>query len=153
MTELDWRTCPACADYHVVILPLGPGFACRCKACGREWPLRCKQCGRTDRLSSEEVHTRKGPRPRVRCQCGVTDASWCIHTPASGRRTNAAWSFRQRHSACYRCGLELGARGGEVHHVIPLSQGGPDTWDNMVLLCVPCHQAQHPDLLHLWSRR
>lgn len=31
----------------------------------------------------------------------------------------------------------------EVHHVIPLSKGGPDTPENCVALCPNCHRAMH----------
>lgn len=31
----------------------------------------------------------------------------------------------------------------EVHHVVPLAKGGPDTIDNAVALCPNCHRAFH----------
>jgi 5-methylcytosine-specific restriction enzyme A len=31
----------------------------------------------------------------------------------------------------------------EVHHIIPLSEGGPDTPENCVALCPNCHRAMH----------
>lgn len=31
----------------------------------------------------------------------------------------------------------------EVHHVLPLSKGGPDTPQNCVALCPNCHRAMH----------
>lgn len=33
------------------------------------------------------------------------------------------------------------ARGNEIHHIIPVSKGGTDSWDNVVLLC-PNHHKQ-----------
>jgi hypothetical protein len=31
----------------------------------------------------------------------------------------------------------------EVHHVVPLAEGGPDTVENAAALCPDCHRAQH----------
>ena len=43
----------------------------------------------------------------------------------------------------YRCD-ECGAAGKlEVHHDQPLYQGGNDTADNCVVLCIDCHIAKH----------
>ena len=47
---------------------------------------------------------------------------------------------------CQRCGRPVAIRtadgwrmkGGEVHHVRPLAQGGAD--GGLVLLCIPCHR-------------
>jgi len=37
---------------------------------------------------------------------------------------------------CVKCGSELGL---ECHHLIWLADGGPDTLDNVITLCSPCH--------------
>jgi len=48
---------------------------------------------------------------------------------------------------CWRCGgefgkdIELGSHIG--HHIIPESEGGPDTSDNRSLLCGNCHNVVH----------
>ena len=43
----------------------------------------------------------------------------------------------------YRC-QECGTAGKlEVHHQIPLYQGGADTSENSVVLCIDCHIAKH----------
>ncbi|CAH7245263.1 e14 prophage; 5-methylcytosine-specific restriction enzyme McrA (fragment) [Vibrio chagasii] len=31
----------------------------------------------------------------------------------------------------------------EVHHKLPLAQGGPDTVDNVLALCPNCHRQAH----------
>lgn len=43
--------------------------------------------------------------------------------------------------ACTRCGAD--DRTLQAHHVIPRSAGGPDTLDNLVTLCRPCHGVIH----------
>lgn len=40
---------------------------------------------------------------------------------------------------CKYCGKHLGAPELTIDHVIPKSQGGPSTWTNCVLACVPCN--------------
>lgn len=44
---------------------------------------------------------------------------------------------------CQRCREERGPL--QVHHIIPRSQGGSDTLENLITLCRPCHAVQHPD--------
>lgn len=42
---------------------------------------------------------------------------------------------------CRQCGRVT--RAIEVDHIVPLWQGGPDTDDNLQLLCIdPCHAAK-----------
>ncbi|MGD0400389.1 MAG: HNH endonuclease [Syntrophobacteraceae bacterium] len=43
-----------------------------------------------------------------------------------------------KHRAAFRCCWRQ-AIGVEVHHIVPESQGGPDTIDNVAPLCVKCH--------------
>lgn len=51
---------------------------------------------------------------------------------------------------CADCGTSgvLGSQKGslKVHHVIPQQQGGADTLDNMVTVCIPCHTKRHVEL-------
>ena len=49
--------------------------------------------------------------------------------------------------ACAICGND----GEEIHHIIPKSEGGNDTADNLVLLCHECHRKIHehePIMIH-----
>lgn len=41
--------------------------------------------------------------------------------------------------ACAICGHD----GEEIHHIIPKSEGGNDTLNNLVLLCHSCHDKIH----------
>jgi hypothetical protein len=45
---------------------------------------------------------------------------------------------------CARCGV-MGTN-LEVHHILPLSEGGSDTIDNILLLCPDCHRREHLSL-------
>lgn len=57
------------------------------------------------------------------------------------------WEKLGSQTNCWRCSGEFGKDiepGSQVwHHVIPSSEGGPDTVDNRSLLCGNCHNAVH----------
>lgn len=43
---------------------------------------------------------------------------------------------------CQECGLKVGKETGlekHIHHIVPKSDGGPDTLDNLITLCLICH--------------
>jgi ribosomal protein S27AE len=42
---------------------------------------------------------------------------------------------------CQACGKE---RSGQVHHVIPRSEGGSDDFSNLITLCGKCHMLVSP---------
>jgi len=45
-----------------------------------------------------------------------------------------------RHEECQRCGSSEDL---EIHHIIPNSEGGEDTRENLAVLCRPCHHEAH----------
>ncbi|MHA1144554.1 MAG: HNH endonuclease signature motif containing protein [Candidatus Helarchaeota archaeon] len=55
--------------------------------------------------------------------------------------------FRYKHKKCQKCHKRF--RDGnprdkmEIHHVIPLSQGGTNTYSNLRALCGQCHYLEH----------
>jgi hypothetical protein len=57
------------------------------------------------------------------------------------------WQWLGATERCWRCGkvvgdeIEPGAT--ERHHIIPKSEGGPNTDDNLALLCANCHEVIH----------
>jgi len=65
--------------------------------------------------------------------------------PGTNRRYGRAWRrIRAAHIAahplceeCQRAGRLTPAQ--EVHHILPLSQGGDHSRDNLMSLCKPCH--------------
>ena len=50
--------------------------------------------------------------------------------------------FKRDHYACQYCGVQPGGAELTIDHVIPRSQGGPTTWANCVLACVPCNKTK-----------
>lgn len=64
-----------------------------------------------------------------------------------------AWVLRNASGACEVCGkLGYGTSRArhflEVHHIVPLSEGGPDVVTNVVAVCETCHGK-----LHRWIHR
>lgn len=51
-------------------------------------------------------------------------------------------TLRRDNYRCQRCFENRGPL--QAHHIVPKSDGGPDTLDNLVTLCRPCHGVQHP---------
>ena len=43
---------------------------------------------------------------------------------------------------CQYCGVALGAREATLDHVVPRSQGGKTTWDNIVCCCTTCNRTK-----------
>lgn len=48
--------------------------------------------------------------------------------------------FARDGGACQYCGRRLRRAEATWDHVVPRSQGGPTTWENVVLACVACNQ-------------
>ena len=48
--------------------------------------------------------------------------------------------LKQRGSRCERCGR---AGGVQLHHKLPVAQGGRSEPENLVFLCTACHRAEH----------
>lgn len=93
----------------------------------------------------------------TRClECGTrTEGSRCSHCHArrevdewtARRQIRSGWDWdkirkavRARDRACVRCGSTHRL---EVHHRIPLADGGANTLDNLELRCQICHRAAH----------
>ena len=78
--------------------------------------------------------------------------------PAVRRRYGRAWkrirdSYVETHPLCERC-LELGVLvpTEEVHHVIPLAEGGTHSRTNLISLCKSCHAKIHAERGDRWNR-
>lgn len=60
-----------------------------------------------------------------------------------------AWVLREAHGRCESCGRDAPFKREnstpylELHHVVQLAEGGPDTVENAVALCPTCHRLLH----------
>lgn len=99
--------------------------------------LRGGVSGRTGLRSVLDVNTIVATRAVDR---GAIDA---LQTPAL---TNAAL-FRRDDCTCLYCGAVLPARLLTRDHVVPLSRGGRDVWENVVTACRACNHRKADRLL------
>jgi len=51
--------------------------------------------------------------------------------------------WERDHSTCRWCGRKLEYGEGNVHHIVPISEGGSNDDSNLVLLCTDCHAKIH----------
>jgi len=78
--------------------------------------------------------------------------------PATRRRYDRRWrkiryEYMKAHPLCERCLLEgrtVEAR--EVHHIIPLADGGTHATENLMALCKSCHSKIHAEKGDRWNR-
>jgi hypothetical protein len=70
---------------------------------------------------------------------------WCRVEDECGLGVD--WS--EAHERCWRCAYKARL---EKCHIVPASLGGPDTADNLVLLCGRCHREapNHQDPRYMW---
>ena len=78
--------------------------------------------------------------------------------PATRRRYGRAWkrirdSYAKTHpfcEECYKKGVLVPVE--EVHHKLPLSEGGTHDRDNLVALCKSCHARIHAERGDRWHK-
>jgi 5-methylcytosine-specific restriction endonuclease McrA len=80
------------------------------------------------------------------CRCR-TNASYCSQCWHIRRKIRTGWAWgeirehiRRRDRVCVQCGS---ADGLQVHHRIPLRDGGSNTLSNLELRCRRCHRVAH----------
>lgn len=79
--------------------------------------------------------------------------------PAAKKRYGRQWQkirdqFIAAHPVCQKCTEQNQLTPAEeVHHIIPLSQGGTHDWDNLVALCTSCHSRITATEGGRWQRR
>ena len=79
--------------------------------------------------------------------------------PAVHRRYGRAWKrirdkYASEHPLCEQC-LKEGryVRTEEIHHKLPLSQGGTHERGNLIALCRSCHAKIHAENGDRWHNR
>lgn len=85
----------------------------------------CPQIAVQQGRCAEHQRVRPPAKPRPSSTARGYDRKW--------RRVRAM--FLRRHPACELCGGEA----TEVHHMVPLAEGGTHAWANLQPLCKRCH--------------
>ena len=69
--------------------------------------------------------------------------------PATKKRYGPHWkrirdAYVKEHPVCEMCKKRgINTQTQEVHHIIPLAEGGSSDWDNLMALCKSCHSRLH----------
>ena len=62
------------------------------------------------------------------------------------------WKFGFTDKYGNPCNRKVWKSDSHIHHIIPLSQGGSTTLDNLILLCPICHSKIHGRYLNVRNR-
>lgn len=57
--------------------------------------------------------------------------------------------YKRQKGKCYYCGVKVGDK-YHVDHIVPLSRGGSDSPENLVVACPFCNVSKKDKLLHEW---
>ena len=63
----------------------------------------------------------------------------CDKLPSQRVKLNRRNLFARDHNQCQYCGSRFPTSELSIDHVLPRSQNGPDTWENLVCACVKCN--------------
>jgi len=63
----------------------------------------------------------------------------CDKLPSQRVKLNRRNLFARDHNRCQYCGNRFPTSELSIDHVLPRSQNGPDTWQNLVCACVKCN--------------
>ena len=75
-----------------------------------------------------------------------------LAAPGDHNGADVAAQYLRQGGRCYWCGDKVG-KDYHVDHVIPLSRGGSNGPENLVISCAPCNLSKHDKLPHEWSDR
>ena len=82
---------------------------------------------------------------QIKTVCGVFKLPFAImlveyvHSPHRKAKLTRENIFRRDNFSCQYCGCLLNARNATIDHVLPMSRGGGDSWENMVASCRDCN--------------
>jgi 5-methylcytosine-specific restriction endonuclease McrA len=102
----------------------------RKRAQGREW-------GRSNRHLTRLYSRRRYATKR---------AAEGTHTPA-----DISGQYEAQKGRCYYCNINVGDK-YHVDHVIPLSRGGSNGPENLVIACPSCNMRKHDKMPHEWAQ-
>lgn len=117
-----------------------------CKQCGKEIPetrratakfcsLRCQRINSSIRrigYIAKRVHGIQKYKSDVLCaydsKCAI--CGWRMSDKLVSCKTGVQYSY-----------------GNEIHHIVPVCEGGKDRFDNLILLCPNCHKMAHAEII------
>lgn len=148
---LDGKVCSSCGDYK----PWGDyyknkkakdGHYSRCKSCHNESTRRWQRANPERHRANVGAWQRANPERAASLRRDANRRYRQRQRDAVGSHTEQEWeSLRDRYGRCLCCGRT--DRPLERDHVVPLSQGGDDTIDNLQPLCHPCNTTKRDKII------
>jgi len=148
--------CPTCGDkfaspkgmmvHHAAAHDesISAPYTVTCDHCGDEYECHRSRVGET-RFCSKEC--------QIEHSTGENHPAWTADGDARGT------AFKRDSGVCQRCGRDVSESDAgdgptaEAHHIIPKAAGGPDTPENLVILCQDCHRQAHEALKTAHKRK
>ena len=131
----------------------GLGYACKSNVIPSSFRERCQM--KSCKYCGKKI-------PENRRSNSVFCSEYCQRRAFSNHkiiseRTKRLKPIRERKLAahegkCAICGWSakspvLRSNGCELHHIIPVAEGGTEEWNNIILLCPNCHRLAHSGII------
>ena len=128
----------------------------------RETNLRISSANREDRRERARRYSQEHPGYQKRWRENNRDK---YHAKTHRRRSlelGASGSFthldidiirKNQRGKCWYCGTDLSKTGEHIDHRVPLSRGGSNWPENLVLTCPKCNLSKGSKLPHEWNGR
>lgn len=157
----EWK--PATNEFFAYHKLKRDGFNANCKECNRRYKLKNKEkiskWGRSyyerkrDEIKQKVRNWRQVNRERIR---PLRREEWRRrkarkrNAPGSHTAEDVQRQYDFQDGKCYYCGICVGNT-YHVDHVVPLSRGGSDDPENIVIACVACNCSKGDKLLEEWE--
>lgn len=125
----------------------------------REWrkanPDKVKKHKRDSQRRNSESHSIRNKRYRQRYPEKIREQSrvkWARRKTTEGKYTTEDIErlYEEQHGYCAYCGIRLFEE-FHVDHVVPITRGGTNYYDNLLLACPHCNQSKNDKLVNEWA--
>lgn len=120
------------------------------RAAHREEERVYRATHREDRRARDAAYYKASPE-RGR-ECARNRRALKRNAPGTHTAADVAAQYERQHGRCYYCGAKV-CEAYHVDHVLPLSKGGSNGPENLVIACPQCNMSKHDKLPHEFSGR
>jgi len=96
-----------------------------------------------------EINARRRGSPQQRTANNHNRRARKLHNGGTHTTKDIQTQYQRQKGKCYYCKVKLG-KAYHVDHVIPLSKGGSNGPENLVIACPSCNLSKRNKLLHEW---
>ncbi|MDR0950749.1 MAG: HNH endonuclease [Candidatus Ancillula sp.] len=73
--------------------------------------------------------------------------------PKTTLRLSRKAIYARDNNTCYICGKQFGENSLTLDHIIPVSRGGKNSWENLITCCQKCNWDKGNQLLSEWGKK